>query len=173
MESLSELAPYFFALDHKHYARWLSVHFRDMAMIETRHPLMAQEIKNCHFAMHSTGKRFSAIAIDQAHEQNNKMIKGDGGAICLTEDPSALRRCLVAGPEIGQMLEQLEDSYGGVRTDTRHHEETEANQKHFLEHVRQMTNATEEKGNPFMEDTKELIVLYGKEIMGFVVSQSH
>jgi hypothetical protein len=30
------------------------------------------------------------LAIDQAHEQANAVIKGDGGAIGVTEDPSAL-----------------------------------------------------------------------------------
>ena len=45
IESLSELAPYFFALDHTRYAQWLSVHLSDTAMIETRHPFMAQEFK--------------------------------------------------------------------------------------------------------------------------------
>ena len=42
---------------------------------------------------------FSTMAIDQAHEQNNAVIKGDGGAIGLTEDQTALRRWAVAGPE--------------------------------------------------------------------------
>ena len=111
--SLSELASYFFALDHTHYAQWLSVHLRDMAMIETRYPLMAQEFKNGHFAVHKTEKNVSAIAIAQAHEQNNKIIKRDDRAKCLTYDPSALRRWKVAGPEISRILEQLEDSYGG------------------------------------------------------------
>ena len=106
--------------------------------------------------MHKTEIRFSAIAIDQAHPQNNKIIKEDCGAIGLTEDPSALRRWVVTSPEISQILEQFEDSYGGVRADTLHHEETEANQKHFLEHVRQTTNAMEEQGNQSMEDTKDL-----------------
>ena len=73
-------------------------------MIETRHPFMAQEFKNGHFAVHKTEKRFSAIAIDQAHEQNNKIIKGDGDAIGLTEDPSALKRWMVAGPEISRIF---------------------------------------------------------------------
>ena len=31
----------------------------------------------------------------------------------------------------------------------------------------------DEQGNPFMEDTKDLIVLDTKEIMGIEVSQSH
>ena len=50
--------------------------------------------------------------------------KGDVGAIGLTKFPSALRRWMVARPEISQTLEQLEDSYVGVRADTGHHEET-------------------------------------------------
>ena len=83
MKFLSKLALYFFALDHTHYARRQSVHLRDMAMIETRHPFMALEIKNGHLTVHKTEKRFSVIAIDQEHEQSNKIIKGDGGAIVL------------------------------------------------------------------------------------------
>ena len=82
-ESLSKLALYLFALYHTHYAGWLSVHIRDMPMIETRHPFMALEIKKSHFAVHKTDTRFSFIAIDQEHEQNNKIIKGDGGALIL------------------------------------------------------------------------------------------
>ena len=44
---------------------------------------------------------FSAIAIDQVHEQANAVIKADGGAIGVTEDPSALRRWIIARPEVG------------------------------------------------------------------------
>ncbi|CAC5371326.1 unnamed protein product [Mytilus coruscus] len=39
-------------------------------------------------------------AIDQAHNQANGVTKGDGGAICVTEDPSALRRWKVAEPKV-------------------------------------------------------------------------
>ncbi len=49
-------------------------------------------------------REFSALATDQAHEQNNAIIKGDGGAIGLTEDPSALRQWLVAGPKVNHLV---------------------------------------------------------------------
>ena len=75
--ALSELVPYFFALDHTNYARWLLVHLRDKAMIKYRHLSIAKEFKNSLFVVHKSEKRFSAIAIDQAHEQNNKIIKGN------------------------------------------------------------------------------------------------
>ena len=36
-----------------------------------------------------SAKAFSAIAVDHAHEQNNVSVKGDGGAVGLTENPTA------------------------------------------------------------------------------------
>lgn len=54
--------------------------------------------------VHKTHRPFSAMALDQAHEQNNAIIKADGGAIGVTEDPSALRRWMVAGPEVSRLL---------------------------------------------------------------------
>ena len=120
------------------YARWLPVHLRDMALIETIHPMMALEFKKGHFAVHKTERMFSAIAIDQAHEQNNKVIKGDGGAVGLTEDASALRRWMVSGPEISRLIEQFEYD-NRVKADFRHRKETEANQTSFLTNVKQMT----------------------------------
>ena len=44
-----------------------------------------------HFTVQKTKRVFSAIPIDQAHEQNKARINGDGEAVDLTEDPSALR----------------------------------------------------------------------------------
>ena len=145
-EALSELVPYFFALDHTNNARWLPVHLRDMALLETKHPEMALKFKNGHFAVHKTEQMFSAIAIDQAHEQNN--VKGDGGAVGLTEDPSALRSWMVSGPEISRLIEQFEyDDPVSVRADFRHHEETEGHQHSFLANVKQMTRTLDELGS--------------------------
>ena len=37
-DTLQTLAPWFFALDHAHYARWLPVHLRDMLSLQEQHP---------------------------------------------------------------------------------------------------------------------------------------
>ena len=50
--------------------------------------------------VNKTSKNFSSIPIDHAHKQNNALVKGEGGAVGLTENPSALRRWMVSGPEI-------------------------------------------------------------------------
>ena len=53
---------------------------------------------------------FSRIPIDQAHEQNNAMAKGGGGAVGLTENASALRRRMVFGPEVATLVNKFETS---------------------------------------------------------------
>ena len=58
-----------------------------------------------------TKNRFSAIPIDQAHEQNNALIKGSGGAIGLTENPSALRKWVIAGREQAQLIVEFERQF--------------------------------------------------------------
>ena len=100
------------------------------------------------------------------------MIKGDGGAVGLTEDASALRRWMVSGPEISRLIEQFEYD-NRVKADFRHHEETETNQTSFLTNVKQMTRTLDELGSPFMEETKNFIVLDSKKIADIKISESH
>ena len=55
--------------------------------LKNAHPGIFMEFTQGHFTVQKTTKAFSAIALDQNHEQLNCMIKGDGGAIGLTENP--------------------------------------------------------------------------------------
>ena len=89
---LDALTPWFHALDHANYARWIPVRLRDMAKLETEHSDVAAQISADNFTVQKTRKVFSSIPIDQAQEQNNALIKGDGEALGLTNNPSALRR---------------------------------------------------------------------------------
>ena len=62
----------------------------------------------CCRSLHKTSRDFSAIAIAQAHEQANGVIEPNGGATGVTEDPSALRGWMIAGPEVSQLFAQYE-----------------------------------------------------------------
>ena len=110
IESIQKLAPWFFVLDQTNYARWLSVHVRDMLSLKDSHPSVQAEFVAGNFSISKTCKNFSAISIDHAHEQLNALIKGDGGAIGLTENEAALGRWVIAGPEITRILTDLENS---------------------------------------------------------------
>ena len=86
------MLPWFFALNHHNYARWLSVHWLDMRALPQTALDVARSFDDGFFTVNKSSKRFAANAIDQAHEQNNAIVKGDGGAVGLTENSSALRR---------------------------------------------------------------------------------
>ena len=58
-----------------------------------------------HWVIQKTKNRFSAMSIDQAHEQNNALVKGSGGAIGLMQNPVAFRKWLLAGPEQARELD--------------------------------------------------------------------
>ena len=171
VDSLTKLAPWFFILDHINYARWLPVHIRDMVNLSTAHQQIATEFNNGNFTVHKTEKVFSAMAIDQAHEQNNSAIKGDGGAIGLTQSPGALRRWMVAGPEVVRLTSEFELSIlKKVKVDQRQHEQTRSSQLRFAQ--QSMVEVIEEMGNPFLEESKDLLQLNTRDIVDQAVVSS-
>ena len=167
LDALTELVPWFHALDHPHYARWIPVHLKDMAELTTKHPDVARKFQEGHFTVQKTQRVFSSIPIDQAHEQNNACIKGDGGAVGLTGNPSALRRWMVAGPEVARVIEDFQDGNQHWRRQTaatRHHDQTPSVQASFVKDVHSLIGVTEKTGNPFEEEN--LVILDTKEIAG-------
>ena len=105
---VTKIAPWMFALDHTHYSRWLPVHIRDMTLLSENHPRIYAEFCAGKFVVYKTCNKFSAMAIDQCHEQNNAVIKESGGAVGLMMNPGALRRWTVAGPEVVRMVNEFE-----------------------------------------------------------------
>ena len=173
VDSLTKLAPWFFILGHTNYARWVPVHLRDMANLCTAHPEMAVEFNNGNFTVRKTGRVFSAMAIDQAHEHNNCAIKSDGGAIGLTQSPDALRRWMVAGPEVVRMISEFEASIlKGATPSQRHHEQTRSSQALFVQQVQSLVEVVEEMGNPFLEGTQDLLRLDTRDVMDPAVVSS-
>ena len=82
-EALSELLPYFFANNNVNYARWFTIHLRDMMSIDQQHPEVAKGFHKGNFVVHKSERAFSGLAI---------------------EDPTALRRWMVAGPGVSRLL---------------------------------------------------------------------
>ena len=70
-----------------------SVHVRDMISLQHMHPEVAEDFCKGGFTIRKSQHPFLAIAIDQAHEQNNAFLKEDSGAVGLTQNPGAFKRC--------------------------------------------------------------------------------
>lgn len=74
--------------------------------------------------MRKTQHLFSTVSLDHNHKQENETIKGEPGAVGLTESPAALRRWMVAGPEIARAVREFESTYEARKpNDNRHHEQ--------------------------------------------------
>ena len=153
-------------MDKPNYSRWLSVHIQDMIALEKVHPSLHQSFLEGHFVYHKTKKQFSAMARDQCHEQNNALVKDDGGAIGLTENPKALARWMLAGPEVAMVVQDFEEVAELTRRQdtTLHHEQTKSVQDTFLDNVKNLVKVYEEMGNPFLEESDDLLTLDSQEI---------
>ena len=167
IESLAKISPWMFALDHIHYSRWLPVHIRDMMALSEKHPDIVAEFHTGKFVIHKTSNKFSAMAIDQCHEQNNATVKESGGAIGLTTDPLALRRWMVAGPEVARIVVEFEEYANIAQEDGKHlyHEQYCSVQCTFQKDVNSLIAVFEEFGNPFLDKGQDLLVPDTRDIM--------
>lgn len=164
IKSLKEIIPWMFALDHPNYARWLSVHYRGMCILPDKHPDVYAQFCNGSFVVHKNKRLFSSIALDHAHKQENAKVKGEGGAVGLTENPAALRRWMISGPEVARMIKEFEN-LSNQANDIRHHEQQPGVQCAFTKDVTSLIASLEEMGNPFCEEGKDLIALHTRDIM--------
>lgn len=142
------LLPWFFALDRYNYARWGTVYWFDMVLLENRCPSVYESFKNGNFSFLKTKTKFSRIALDQLHEQNNKYIKSVSGATVLVnrEDDGALVRWELCGPELARILEEFEDNK--VIKLAKHHEDTKAFIRDFEKDVDTLSKSF--SSNPFL-----------------------
>lgn len=166
IESLTMLMPWFFALDHINYAHWLAVHIRDLSMLESSHHAVFQEFMAGSFTVQKSHRVFSSIALDQAHEQCNALVKGEGGAIGLTSNLNALKRWMIAGPEISSIIKEFEAQLFAIPQQADlHHDQIQSVQNTFMKEFTAVVSAFQESGNPFDEDSGYLIALDTKNIM--------
>ena len=128
-----------------------------MAQLPKTHPDIYVEFKAGHFTAQKTKRVLSAMPIDQAHEQNNACVKGDGGAVGLTENPSG---------QVARVIGEFENSASpeNRRVDTHHHDQTASVQISFAKDVRSLLTVIEDMGNRFEEESQDLLVLDTKEI---------
>ena len=117
------------------------------------------------FVIRKSERYFSAISTDQAHEQNNAIIKGDGGAIGILNDASTLDRWTTSGPEVARILAEFDVCNTNTsKPNTNHHQQTKSEQNRFYKNVHNLVNSIEEYGNPFLDVSEDLVVLDTRDI---------
>ena len=96
-------------------------------------------------------------------------MKGDGGAVGLTENTSELLRWMVSGPRVISQFQSTQEltklSADQMEKDVPHHEEVKKVQEAFAKEFKNLCSTTEEMGNPFKESTEDLLVLDTHDIL--------
>ena len=111
IDAVTEISPWFFTLDHTNHTRWIPVHLSDMLNLTNKHSDVSIAFAKGMFTVQKTNHVYSCIAIDHAHKQSNALIKGDGGVVGITENPSALHRWMIAGPEVARLIIEFESRF--------------------------------------------------------------
>ncbi|KAJ8877792.1 hypothetical protein PR048_022249 [Dryococelus australis] len=146
--SLKLMLPWFYVFSYAHYPCWLPIHIKDLEELSNSAPEVHREFCNGNFVIHKTPRQFSALPVDQAHEQNNAIIKGSGGAICLTEVPTSLRRWSLAESDVCRILNEFIPPESEKGDYIPHHEQYRAFQKMFMEEMCALKESFLEYGNP-------------------------
>ena len=82
----------------------------------------------------------------------------------MLQNPKALLRWVVAGPELARVIGEFEDKWlvGGAgkttRTNLKHYEHTASAQVNFATEVGALVQVLEHMGNPFMEESEDLVL---------------
>ena len=105
------------------------------------------------------------MRIDQAHKQNNKLVKIDCGATDLLNDNAALLKWTEAGHEIAEMIRSFRCNDDEDMEISHHHEDIDAFGKQFCEDVKSLCDVMRELGNLFTDTEGELLHIISKTIM--------
>ncbi|KAK3912859.1 Chromosome-associated kinesin KIF4 [Frankliniella fusca] len=159
VESFGEMLPWFFFFNHTHYSRWGTVHFVELMELPVKIPSLYTEFLKGKFVVHKSLRAMSGLGVDQAHEQNNRIVKEDGGAIGLTQNPTALRRWMLAGPEVTNLLLEFREETDDGEDLLSHHEQYKAFQHDFLAKCSSLKESFETFSNPFTERLENLVAL--------------
>ncbi len=108
--SLGQLVIVFHALGLTNYQIWLTVYLMNLLSLPSKLPALYTQFIQGNWVFKKTCHMFSAIALDQAHEQLNAHVKADGGALGILENNNnvALRRWSLFGPEATMLIEEYE-----------------------------------------------------------------
>ena len=141
-----DMAPWFFALDHQNYSRWLAVHISNLENLPEN---LIDEWKQG-WTFTKTSRPFSSMPLDQVHEQHNAIVKGSGGAVGLTKNPGAFKKWMVAGPEQARLVMDFEQNVEEIKA-TKCLEAADSHQKTFREEVVKLAEKIRVECNPFLE----------------------
>ena len=146
----------------------MPVFIQDFSALKRDHNETYKAFKKGFFTVRKTNCVFSNMGIDQAHEQNNKILKTDGGVIGIFDNPTALLKWAIWGPVISEILKEEEDG----NLPQLHHEDTASFERDFRKDRDSLIASILEYGNPFKEEEQNLVHITSRHVLDDVATKS-
>ena len=166
LDCLKSVNKWMFSLGHPHYACWLTVFIKDL---EQLNPEVLNAFNKGYFTVKPSKRIFSNIGIDQAHEQNNKLVKTHGSAIGILENSNELLRWALSGPVVAELCR---DEKLSEMSSKNYHENTQAFESDFRKDFKSLYTSFHNLGNPFEEKEKNLVQIATKVVLDYEASTS-
>ena len=171
-KSWDEIADWAFILVHYNYARWLPVNVRETMNVRVKHSDPYRQFADGFATIAKTQNPFSMIGFDQNHEKQNKELKMHGGTLNLS-DECVFTEWAVAGPEIARVIMEFEVGMLTRKNAVfKHHVQSPSVQQRFVAHTKALVIAFQEAGNPFDEDSHEVVIIDTREVLPNNVARS-
>ena len=142
-------------MDHVHYSQWIPIFIKD---VEELDPTTFETFQKRYFTIKRSDRIFSNIAVDETHEQNNKLVKIHRGSIGIFENHDALFHWSVSTSIIADMCYDNE-----ITTDSKHHENTVSFDQSYRKDVDSLIESINAMGNPFKE-TEKILYIYRQRL---------
>lgn len=94
-----------------------------------------------------------------------EMVKGDREQVRLTENAAVFEKWMTAGPEMARLVDKFEQTLQPTNNnDLRHHQQPAAHHKRHKEDLSSLKRKLSYLGNPFAEESEELLCLSTKDV---------
>ena len=114
--------------DHMNYSHWLPIYLNSIKKLHLIHLTVFAEFQNGFFTVNKTNRLFSYISDYHTQEQNNKLIKSDGGMVGTLDSAKVLLKWMISGPIIASVITKVNLDVTNAES---HHENNQPFEQRF------------------------------------------
>ena len=112
LSATEELIQDITSMDRIKYHRLLPVYLAEMHNLQNTDPIIWEAFQQGGFSVAKTSIPFTAIGMDHAGEQINKILKIEGGIVGISRNENARTRYFLTAPIIAQIIANTKESCG-------------------------------------------------------------
>ncbi len=159
LKTLEEFGPFFFALNRSSYARFVAVYVAMMHDLRLKNPRAWTYLEK-HWVVRKALLPFTYLGCDHALEQVNRALKGDGGLLGITNNPSTRTKFFLIQDEL---LAIKAKSFERSATASKHHKDSPAITKKTHQMTKQVADLLRQH-NPFTREKAQLTTVLSRKV---------